>query len=145
MEPPPPSIMRRLASMIYEVLLLSAILFIASAVFIVTTHNAQSSLVRFAFQAYLVLVASIYFIGFWLRGGQTLPMKTWQLRLVSADGGQISTKQAVLRYFLALIGIFFLGFGLIWAIFDRDRQFWHDRVAGTRIVFEARLVSTPSS
>lgn len=134
MDTTPPSIRRRLASMFYEVLLVSALLFIAAFVFAVITHNAQSPLLRFAFQAYLALVAGMYFIGFWLRGGQTLPMKTWHLRVESAEGGPIGAKQAALRYLLALIGVFLLGFGIIWAIFDRDRQFWHDRMAGTRIV-----------
>lgn len=136
MDTPSASIRRRLASLFYEVLLLSAILFIAGFVFTVATHNAQSPLIRIAFQVYLALVAGAYFIGFWLRGGQTLPMKTWHLRLVKTDGGHIGAQQAVLRYLLALVGVFLLGFGLIWALFDRDRQFWHDRLAGTRIVFE---------
>lgn len=121
--------------MFYEALLVTALLFIAGFIFTIATHNAQSPLIRLAFQTYLALVAGAYFIGFWLRGGQTLPMKTWHLRLTKTDGGQIGTKQAVLRYLLALIGVFLLGFGIIWALFDRDRQFWHDRVAGTRIVF----------
>jgi len=132
MDTSPPSIKRRLASMFYEMLLVSAILFIAAFVFTVATHNAQSPLIRIAFQAYLALVAGMYFIAFWLRGGQTLPMKTWHLRLEKADGGPIGTQQAALRYLLALIGVFLL-FGIIWALFDRDRQFWHDRMAGTRI------------
>lgn len=132
----PPSIMRRLASMLYETLLLLAIIFIASLFFAAVTHNAQSPLFRLAFQAYLVVVAGVYFIGFWVHGGQTLAMKTWRLRLMRKDGGPVRFKQAVLRYLLALIGVFLLGFGIFWAVFDRDRQFWHDRVAGTRIVFQ---------
>lgn len=129
-----PSIMRRLASMLYETLLLLAIIFIAGLIFSAVTHNAQSPLFRLAFQAYLVAVAGMYFIGFWIHGGQTLAMKTWRLRLARADGGPVRFRQAVLRYLLALIGVFLLGFGIFWAVFDRDRQFWHDRVAGTRIV-----------
>ncbi len=135
MDASPPSIARRLASMLYDTLLLLAILFIASFIFTAATHNAQSPLFRLAFQAYLALVAGIYFVGFWLRGGQTLAMKTWRLRLTAADGCPIRFRQAVLRYLLAAVGIFLLGFGIFWAFFDRDRQFWHDRVAGTRIVF----------
>lgn len=130
----PPSIKRRLASLFYEVLLVSAILFIAAFVFTVATHNAHTPLLRIAFQVYLALVAGMYFIAFWLRGGQTLPMKTWHLRLVTTDGGPIGAKQAALRYLLALLSVFLLGFGIVWALFDRDRQFWHDRMAGTRIV-----------
>lgn len=132
-----PGIARRLASMFYEAILLSALLFIAGFIFAFATHNAQSELFRFAFQAYLVLVAGAYFISFWLRGGQTLPMKTWHLRVERHDGGNITPAQATLRYLLALLGIFLLGFGIVWAFFDRDRQFWHDRVTGTRLVLVA--------
>lgn len=130
-----PGIFRRLASMLYEALLLAAVLFAAGFVFTAAFHSPLSPVLRVAFQAYLLLVTAAYFVWYWLHGGQTLPMKTWRLRLISADGGGIRTKQAILRYLLAPVGIAVLGFGIIWALFDRDRQFWHDRIAGTRIVF----------
>ncbi|KIO47720.1 RDD family protein, partial [Nitrosospira sp. NpAV] len=76
----------------------------------------------------------IYFIWFWTHGGQTLAMQTWKLQLVSANGGKVTTQQAMVRYLMAVIGISFLGFGLLWALFNRDRQFLHDKLAGTRII-----------
>ena len=60
-------------------------------------------------------------------------MKTWHLRIVRTDGQPLSLKQACLRFFLALIGVG-LGFGILWALFDRERLFWHDRMAGTKVV-----------
>lgn len=132
-----PGILRRLASMMYEALLLLALLFIAAFVFTAATHNMQSPLLRLFFQAYLLLLGGLYFVGFWLRGGQTLAMKTWHLRVERRDGGRLTANQAVLRYLLAVVGVT-LGFGVVWAFFDRDRQFWHDRVAGTRIVFTSQ-------
>lgn len=119
--------------MLYETLLLAAVLFVASFLFLAVAHDATRPDTRPFFQAYLVAVGAGYFLWFWLHGGQTLPMKTWRLRLQNANGSPLSRKQAVLRFVLALIGVG-LGFGVIWALFDRDRQFWHDRVAGTRIV-----------
>lgn len=86
------------------------------------------------FQFYLLIVGGIYFIWFWTHSGQTLAMQTWKLRLVSANNGKVTTQQAMVRYLMAVIGISFLGFGLLWALFDRNRQFLHDRVAGTRII-----------
>ena len=84
---------------------------------------------------HLVLVLGIYFIWLWRHGGQTLAMQTWRLRLVSAiTGGRISLAQAVVRYVLCWFSLLFFGAGLVWALFDRDRQFLHDRLAGTRIV-----------
>lgn len=118
--------------MFYETLLLAAVLFIAGALFTAAFHPPLSPLLRYFFQVYLLLVTATYFIGYWLHGGQTLPMKTWKLRLVSADGQPIRLKQACLRFVCALIGIP-LGFGILWALFDRERRFWHDQMAGTKI------------
>ena len=69
-----------------------------------------------------------------LRSVQTLAMKTWRIRLVNPDGAPLTFKQAVLRFFLALLGLLLAGAGFWWAWFDRDRQFLHDRIVGTRLV-----------
>lgn len=128
-----PGVFRRLASMFYEALLLAAVLFVMGAIFTAVFRPPLPPLLRYFFQLYLLLVAAIYFIGYWLHGGQTLPMKTWKLRLASADGQPIRLKQACLRFVYALIGIP-LGFGILWALFDCERRFWHDRMAGTKVV-----------
>lgn len=131
--PEMPSIRRRIASMLYESLLLAAVLFIAGFAFTAIFHSPLSPILRFIFQLYLLLVMATYFIGYWLHGGQTLPMKTWHLRIVRADGQPLGLKQACLRFLLALIGVG-LGFGILWALFDRERLFWHDRMAKTKTV-----------
>jgi uncharacterized RDD family membrane protein YckC len=128
-----PGFLRRLLSMLYESLMLVAVLFIASFIFHLLFQDTSSVLFRPAFQLYLLLIAGIYFIWFWTHGGQTLPMQTWKLRVVTADGHRLHFKQALARYLFAVIGIFLLGCGIIWALFDRDHQFLHDRLAGTRI------------
>jgi len=120
--------------MLYESLILVAVLFIASFVFHLVFRDTGSVFFRPAFQLYLLVVAGIYFIWFWTHGGQTLPMQTWKLRVISADGGHLNLKQALARYLFAVIGIFLFGCGIFWALFDRDGFFLHDRLAGTRIV-----------
>lgn len=85
--------------------------------------------------AHLMLVLLTYFLWFWRHGGQTLAMQTWKLRLESAlTGGTITPLQAFARFALCFPSLLLFGAGLIWAVFDRDRQFLHDRLAGTRIV-----------
>jgi uncharacterized RDD family membrane protein YckC len=61
-------------------------------------------------------------------------MQTWKLRVISSDGQRLSLKQALARYLFAVIGIFLLGCGILWALIDREGLFLHDRLAGTRIV-----------
>lgn len=122
--------------MLYESLLLVAVLFLAGFLFIGLTLGSTTPLVRVVFQIYLLGVVAAYFIWFWLRGGQTLAMKTWHLRLVSADGSPLMLRQAMLRFVLALPGTL-LGIGILWALFDRERQFLHDRLARTKIILTA--------
>lgn len=81
---------------------------------------------------FVVLLA--YFGWLWKRNGQTLAMQTWKIRLVSAKGAALTTRQIILRYVLAWPSLLLCGLGILWALFDRDRQFLHDRLSGTRLI-----------
>lgn len=129
-----PGFWRRMLALTYESLLLLGVWFIAAFLFHLVFRDTTAEYFRPLFQFYLLIVGGIYFIWFWTHGGQTLAMQTWKLCLVSASGEKVTTQQAMARYLMAVIGISFLGLGLLWALFDRDRQFLHDRVAGTRII-----------
>lgn len=139
--------------MVYEAVLLFGIFFAAGLLFDLATQNQTVASLHNWRQLYLFIVVGIYFTYFWGHGGQTLPMKTWHIRLVSADGSPITLRQASLRYclawmwFLPALGIshffglqlwasailFFAGLSG-WALtsrFDSHRQFLHDRISGT--------------
>lgn len=127
------SLRARLLSLVYEGLLLFAVLFVSSYLFLSLARDAQAGLPRALFQLYLLSVCGVYFVFCWTRTGQTLAMKTWRMRLVTQDGCALSVERAVRRYLLAIPGML-SGISLLWAPFDRERQFLHDRLAGTRIV-----------
>ena len=130
----PAPLLPRLAVLVYESLLVTAVVFVASFMILPLVGDLDARWQRHLFQAYILVVVFAYFAAFWLRSGQTLAMKTWRIRLVDRAGGRISFRQAALRFSLALAGLFAAGFGFWWAFFDRDRQFLHDRLAGTRLV-----------
>jgi uncharacterized RDD family membrane protein YckC len=130
-----PGILRRLACAIYESLLLAAVVLIATFPFLaILGGDATQGWRRHALQLWVLAVAGTYLVGLWTHGGQTLAMKTWRIRLVRDDGGPVGTGRAVHRYLLAALGLAALGLGFLWALFDRDRQFLHDRLAGTALV-----------
>lgn len=128
------SIGRRLAALLYEGLLALALVFFASFAYHGAAGSVLSGWSRHLFQAYLFLVLGLYFTACWTRGGQTLPMKTWGMKLISARGAPVSVRRALARYLFAWLSVFAGGAGFLWAAFDRDRQFLHDRLAGTMIV-----------
>jgi len=130
-----PSILRRLASMLYEFLLLFAIGFLATWLFQFAAGTlAIEGWRRHLLQLFVVAVFAIYFVWCWLRGGQTLAMKTWRIRVVAKDGhGPLAPAAALARFFYALLLVPTL-IGLFWAMVDRDRQFLHDRLAGSLLI-----------
>jgi len=132
--PAPAPFLIRMAAMVYELLLVTAVLFIAALPFLYLVGNAQTGWLHHLFQVYILGVLFAYFSAFWLRSGQTLAMKTWRIRLVNPDGTRLTLGQAALRFVIALLGLLLAGFGFWWALFDRDRQFLHDRIVGTRLI-----------
>ena len=124
-----PGLARRLASMLYEAILLFAVAFFAGFAFHFFSAGAPlEDWLRRALQLLLVAMFASYFLWCWLRSGQTLAMKTWGVRVV-----RVSPGRALLRFLLALV-LVPTGISVLWALFDRERQFLHDRLAGTRLV-----------
>jgi uncharacterized RDD family membrane protein YckC len=132
--PRAPGLGRRLASGLYDLLLLAALVLVATFPFLAVFGDATSGWRRHVLQLWVLAVAGAYFTWFWTHGGQTLPMKTWRLRLVRGDGAAVSIPRAMHRYLLAALGFFALGLGFFWALLDREGQFLHDRLAGTALV-----------
>jgi uncharacterized RDD family membrane protein YckC len=85
-------------------------------------------------QAFVVGLTTLYFVASWRRGGQTVGMRAWRLRVVTAAGTQIGLKQALVRFAVALLSLAAFGLGFFWCLIDRDRRAWHDMAAGTTVV-----------
>ena len=125
-----PPLLRRLASMAYEAILLFGVAFFAAWLFFFASggRDATHGWQRYVLQLFILVVFAGYFLWCWLRGGQTLAMKAWHIRLTDVSPGK-----ALCRFFLALLFVP-TGISLVWAFFDREKQFLHDRLAGTRLV-----------
>lgn len=121
--------------MVYEAVLLTGVLIVASAIFMTAAGGVPISggWQRHALQTYLVAVLAAYFLWCWLRGGQTLPMKAWHIRLVMPGRTSVPSGRALLRFVLAAL-LVPSGISILWAVFDPDKQFLHDRIVGTRLV-----------
>ena len=84
--------------------------------------------------ALVLALSAAYFVVSWTRGGQTIGMRAWRLRVVRADGSALGPRRALLRFFVALISLAALGLGFWWALAEPKRRTWHDIAAGTVVL-----------
>lgn len=134
----------RLAAIFYDALLLIAVLFFAgllvspllyvAGMMDMTQVEQVHPLAELPLQLYLLVVCYFYFAWPWLHGGQTLGLKTWRVKLVSADEQPLTHQRLLIRFAVAIVSWACLGLGFWWSLFDAQRLTWHDKASKTRLV-----------
>ncbi len=130
-------LLRRLGAVVYDTLLLAAILVVATAVLLPLTGGqaiGPESPWQPLYQAYLAAWALLFFAGFWAGKGQTLGMRAWGIAVRDARGRRPGAGRALLRAVTAALSWLVLGLGFLWVLADRDRLAWHDRLSRTLLV-----------
>ncbi len=125
-------LLRRLAAILYDSLLILAIWMLSSLLLVATTGSEVTGVY---FQLFLYLELALFYIYFWKARGQTLGMQTWKIQTLNQAGENLNLTQCCLRFFFATLSVLCLGAGFIWILFDRQRLAWHDRASGTRVIY----------
>ena len=126
---PSSALLRRLAALLYDLILLIAVLFVVTALALVPNDGQAIE-----HPLYLVVVLGVgwlFFDWFWRHGGQTLGMRAWGLTLVDDGGGALTRRRTAIRYAL---GIVLFGFTLLSVPFDARGRAMHDRLTRTRVI-----------
>jgi uncharacterized RDD family membrane protein YckC len=130
---------RRLAALLYDSVLLAALLvaFTSGAVFLNHRRAIEPETAGFwvyVYRAGLIGVIAGYYLLNWTRSGQTLGMRAWHLRAVTAAGKPLSMKAAALRFVCGGLAWAPAALGVLWLYFDPERLALHDRLSRTRVV-----------
>ena len=136
--PRPPGLLRRLGAVLYDVLAVFAVVFVADALVIVPLgmlFEIKDLGQHPLFQLYQMAIIVAFYLWFWTHGGQTLGLRAWHLRVVREDGSGLKAKDAVKRLVLALLSWLPLGLGFLWVVFDKQKLAWHDKLSHTKLVF----------
>ncbi|RMF13421.1 MAG: RDD family protein [Gammaproteobacteria bacterium] len=144
---PPAPLWKRFAAMFYDFLLVVALSFITTFIYLgafaakVGGFDKLKPLIESGATAgdptlktALFLVIFFFFAYFWRRLGQTLGMQVWRIKVVSANGGRLTWVQCILRFFGALLSLACFGLGFFWSKWDKNGLTWHDRYAETRVI-----------
>ncbi|GAB6141058.1 RDD family protein [Methylosoma difficile] len=130
--------LRRLAAISYDLFLLLAVLFVATALILPFNRGEAFTPDQFFYPLYLFVVSFVFYGWFWTHGGQTLGLRAWKLKVLTFDRQPISWGQALLRFVAALFSWLPLALGFVWILFDRNRRGWHDHFSKTAVFFEDR-------
>jgi uncharacterized RDD family membrane protein YckC len=133
---------RILGAIIYDLIIVFAIIFVAAQWFPLVPEYLQTAPAMILFkQLYMLGISYLYFAYSWRRGGQTIGMKSWRVKLLQdeyrkMDGQKkpVSWRQCTIRYLVAIISWLVFGLGFIWIIFSPQHKSWHDMASGTRLV-----------
>lgn len=139
----PAGLLRRLGALLYDTLLLVAVLMVATALFLPLTGgeaitSAGSRSLEWVYRGLLAGLIVLYYGSFWTRSGQTLGLKSWRLRLEREDGARLTWGDTLLRLAAAVVSLLPAGLGWIWIALDPGKRAWHDRLSRTRVVVVPR-------
>ncbi|XGA79415.1 RDD family protein [Halomonas sp. CH40] len=146
----PSALGRRLGAMIYDGFLVVAIWIgvtvahLALFRFVLGQNLEEAGPTLFAvisLRLLLVLSAFFFFAYSWTRGGMTLGMQAWRLRVQTPEGYSITWLQSAVRCLTAWVSLAVFGLGYWWVLFDGERRSWPDIVSGTRTVVQPKPAS----
>jgi uncharacterized RDD family membrane protein YckC len=130
----PATLLRRLAGLAYDSLVLAAVLMGFTLVVVLLRGGSAVPPGTWWFEIGVLAVTACFFAGFWAHGGQTLGMRAWRLKLTRTDGGRVGWGRALLRFAGACVSLAPAGLGYWWSLFDSERRSWHDRLSRTRVI-----------
>jgi uncharacterized RDD family membrane protein YckC len=125
------SVLRYLAVLFYDSLLLFLVLFLAAGLFQWLTQGNTSLII---FRIYLLIVWFGYFAWSWLRCGQTFGMMAWRIELQTTDGKPLGWQHVSRRFLMAGVSWLVLGMGFFWVVVDKQHRTWHDLASHTQLV-----------
>ena len=135
---PSPPIWRHMLAMLYDLLLILPLFMAATAIWVAilgpTDSIAEPTVPRVLQWAGWLLIVILFFGIFWRRGGQTLGMQAWRIKLITQSGERPTWRQALIRVVGALLSATCLGLGYARRFVSADNAYWHDQLSGTRLV-----------
>ena len=130
----PCGLLRRLMIMVYDLVIIMALLMLAATLALLAQLGDKTAFRDPGYTAYLLAVWYLYLAWCWHKGGLTLGMRAWRVRIIDNNGNRPGWAQCAIRFLFSLLSATALGAGFIWSLFEKEKRCWHDIVSGTRLV-----------
>ena len=124
---------RRLASIIYDSLLILSVMIIGTLPFVAIRYGDAVETNSNYYQLTLFIIIYFFLVGFWSISGRTLGMQSWGLQLETLEGYKPNIMQCTIRFFAGIFSLLPFGLGFWWQLLDKNNLSWHDRISGTKL------------
>lgn len=130
----PCTLIRRLAAVLYDSVIVLALLMLAALLAVLLGWGQKTAIKDVGFTLYLVSVWYVYLAWCWRKGGMTMGMRAWKIRIEDESGRNPSWGKTLIRFLASLVSAALLGAGFLWSLADSRNRTWHDILSGTRLV-----------
>lgn len=130
----PCSLWRRLLIMSYDAAAVIALSMLVTAVAMLAGFRELNVVRDPLYSASLALTWFLYLGWCWRRGGMTVGMRAWRVRIETLQGEAPDWRTCLIRFLVSLLSGAAAGAGFLWSLFDHDRRCWHDIASGTRLL-----------
>jgi len=132
---------RRFGSIVYDTILLACVIFLAWQPVPLLPEFVYPAIGRVIRLGYLTAICFLFFGWFWCHGGQTLGMRAWRVKLITAQSSNlagVTWRIAWIRFISSLLSWAVIGVGFTWSLFHRNKATWHDILSGTKLIVVSR-------
>lgn len=120
--------------MLYDGAVVIALCMLAALIPVLAGFQNRTAAHDPGYTLYLLAVWFVYLGWCWTRGGMTLGMRAWNLRIQSESGELPGWGQSIIRFLVSLLSAAALGLGFAWSLFDNKKRCWHDIASRTSLV-----------
>jgi len=120
--------------MVYDGIVVLALLILAAMLALLLGMGQHTAMKDPAYTAYLLSVWFLYLAWCWRKGGMTVGMRAWRVRIVDAAGEKPGWGKSAIRFLFSFVSALPAGLGFLWSLFEPRKRTWHDIISGTRLV-----------
>ena len=123
-----------MAIMVYDFFIVISLLMLAAMLAMFAGFGDRTAMQDPVYTAYLLSIWFFYLTWCWHKGGMTVGMRAWRVKIEDENGNRPGWGKSTIRFLAALLSAAAMGIGFAWALIDSRSRTWHDILSGTRLI-----------
>ena len=120
--------------MVYDFFIVISLLMLATMLSMFAGFGDRTAMQDPVYTAYLLSIWFFYLTWCWHKGGMTVGMRAWRVKIEDENGNRPGWGKSTIRFLTALLSAAAIGIGFAWSLVDSRKRTWHDLLSGTRLV-----------